>query len=168
MSCTTRIIPATGNVAGIDPRNFARGLGIGLRHLAEYANVAPETPALKPLDARLQRYMRDARAVLDCATRLGGGRAAARDWFRHMPLTVFAYRTAEEMVSEGRVGELLCGTSPASSAGTRAQRCPRAMPTLRSPFPRKQGATTIRPWLERICAYSQCLRASLQLACDAA
>ncbi|MHB1616833.1 MAG: hypothetical protein ACYCOY_04760 [Metallibacterium sp.] len=107
MSCTTRIIPATGNVAGIDPRNFARSLGIGLRHLAEYANVAPETPALKPLDARLQRYMRDARAVLDCATRLGGGRAAARDWFRHMPLTVFAYRTAEEMVSEGRVGELL-------------------------------------------------------------
>lgn len=107
MSCTTRTIPTTGSTAGSDPRSFARSLGINLRHLAEYANVAPETPALQPLDARLQRYIRDARAVLDCATRLGGGRAAARDWFRHMPLAAFAYRTAEEMVSEGHVGELL-------------------------------------------------------------
>ncbi|THD10787.1 hypothetical protein B1806_06650 [Metallibacterium scheffleri] len=107
MSCTTRTSPAAGSTASNDPRSFARSLGINLRHLAEYANVAPETPTLQPLDARLQRYMRDARTVLDRATRLGGGRAAARDWFRHMPLATFAYRTAEEMVSEGRVGELL-------------------------------------------------------------
>ena len=107
MSCTTRITPATHGSASNDPRSFARSLGINLRLLAEYANVAPETPALQPLDARLQRYMRDARAVLDRAACLGGGRAAARDWFRHMPLAAFAYRTAEEMVSEGRVDELL-------------------------------------------------------------
>ena len=107
MSCTSPSIPAAGSTASNDPRSFARSLGINLRHLAEYANVAPETPTLQPLDARLQRYMRDARTVLDRATRLGGGRVAARDWFRHMPLATFAYRTAEEMVSEGRVGELL-------------------------------------------------------------
>ncbi|GEM_PF-2409900 len=107
MPCTTRTTPAAGSAASNDPRGFARSLGINLRHLAEFANVAPETPVLRPMDARLQCYMRDARTVLDRATRLGGGSAAARDWFRHMPLATFAYRTAEEMVSEGRVGELL-------------------------------------------------------------
>lgn len=104
MHCSTRN-PASSD--STDPRAFARSLGVSLRHLAEYANVAPETPVLKPSDPRLQRYLREAQAVLEEATRLGGGRVAARDWFRHMPLAAFGYRTAEEMVSEGRAGEML-------------------------------------------------------------
>ena len=107
MSHSTRAEAGLDNVAPIDPGAFARNLGISLRHLAEYANVAPETPVLRPADARLQRYLRDARSVLERAARLGGGRVAARDWFRHMPLSAFTRRTAEELVAEGRCEELL-------------------------------------------------------------
>ncbi len=107
MSHSTRAEPSPDDGAPIDPGTFARGLGISLRHLAEYANVAPETPMLRPADARLQRYLRDACSVLERAARLGGGRVAARDWFRHMPLSAFARRTAEELIAEGRHEELL-------------------------------------------------------------
>ena len=107
MSHSTRAESSPDDDAPIDPGTFARGLGISLRHLAEYANVAPETPVLRPTDARLQRYLRDACSVLERAARLGGGRIAARDWFRHMPLSAFARRTAEELIAEGRREELL-------------------------------------------------------------
>ena len=107
MSHSTRAEPGLDGGAPIDPGTFARSLGISLRRLAGYANVAPETPVLRPADARLQRYLRDARSVLERAARLGGGRVAACDWFRHMPLSAFARRTAEELVAEGRCEELL-------------------------------------------------------------
>lgn len=117
MPCSTRNPASAGSA---DPRTFARGLGVSLRHLAEYANVAPETPVLKPTDARLQRYLRDAMAVLDQATRLDGGHAAAVDWFRHMPLATFGFRTAEEMISEGRAEEVLRYLEGAERWDTRA------------------------------------------------
>ena len=70
MSHSTRAEPSPGDGAPIDPGTFARGLGISLRHLAEYANVAPETPMLRPADARLQR---------SCATRAACS-SEPRDW----------------------------------------------------------------------------------------
>ncbi len=91
----------------LDPRAFARTFGVSLRHLAEYANAAPETPLLRPQDARLQRFMREMHTVLARATELGGGQAAGLDWLLHLPLGRFGYRTAEEMIAEGRCNEVL-------------------------------------------------------------
>lgn len=93
--------------SSIDPVAFARSLGMSLRRLAESANVPPETPSLRPEDARLQRYLRDAEAVLARATRLADSRAEACDWFRRMPLTAFAFATPHDLVAGGCCNQLL-------------------------------------------------------------
>lgn len=63
---------------------------------------APSTIANKPRDA-----FQDAARVLLAATDLRGEANAASSWFRREPITAFDGKTAEQLVREGRVDDVL-------------------------------------------------------------
>ncbi|QOR39052.1 hypothetical protein HNO52_11385 [Billgrantia diversa] len=59
---------------------------------------------------------KDTEAVLDAAAQICGSRAQARTWFHHEPIDVFDYRTAEQLVADGRTA-ILCRYLQSLEAG---------------------------------------------------
>jgi len=55
----------------------------------------------------MQRFLRDALRVIRAATDLAGDVSKALFWYRNEPLPVFDYKTAEQLVSDGRADDVL-------------------------------------------------------------
>lgn len=55
----------------------------------------------------VQRFLRDALRVIRAATDISGDVCQALFWYRNEPLPVFDYKTAEQLVSDGRTDDLL-------------------------------------------------------------
>jgi hypothetical protein len=60
--------------------------------------------ANKPVD---KASADDAMSVLVAATDLSGEANTASSWFRHEPLAAFSFKTAEQLVREGRAKDVL-------------------------------------------------------------
>jgi hypothetical protein len=56
---------------------------------------------------RSRRLSRCVPRIIKAATDLNGDLPRALFWYRNEPLSVFGYKTAERLVSEGRAGDLL-------------------------------------------------------------
>lgn len=54
-----------------------------------------------------QEHSPEARRVIDAATDLSGDLTQALLWYRNEPLKVFGNRTAEVLVAEGRIEDVL-------------------------------------------------------------
>ena len=52
-------------------------------------------------------YLREALRIIRAATDISGDLQRALFWYRNAPLPVFDYKTAEQLVSEGRTEDLL-------------------------------------------------------------
>ena len=86
----------------LSPQRFVEELRLDLQTLADRAKVHRNTVTRSPAAEPLQRYMREAVRVLKAATDLSGDVNKALFWFRNHPLQPFEYKTAEQLVADGK------------------------------------------------------------------
>ena len=91
----------------LSPKRFSQAMHIDLQMLAELAHVHRNTISRAPGSRGVQDFLREALRVIKAATDLNGDLNKALFWYRNEPLSVFGYKTAERLVSEGRTDDLL-------------------------------------------------------------
>ncbi|WP_345817645.1 DUF2384 domain-containing protein (plasmid) [Paraburkholderia sp. PREW-6R] len=91
----------------VSARRFGEALHIDLQTLAQQAHVHRNTLSRQPGAESVQRFLRDALRAIRAATDISGDVAQALFWYRNEPLSVFDYKTAEQLVSDGRTDDLL-------------------------------------------------------------
>ncbi len=91
----------------LSPKRFSQALHIDLQTLADQAHVHRNTISRAPGSRGVQDFLREALRVIKAATDLNGDLNKALFWYRNEPLSVFGYKTAERLVSEGRSDDLL-------------------------------------------------------------
>ena len=91
----------------LSPKRFSLAVHIDLQTLAEQAHVHRNTISRAPGSRGVQDFLREALRVIKAATDLNGDLNKALFWYRNEPLSVFGYKTAERLVSEGRTDDLL-------------------------------------------------------------
>ena len=103
----------------LSPKRFSQALCIDLQTLAEQAHVHRNTITRTPGSRAIQDFLREALRVIKAATDLRGDLHQAIFWYRNEPLSAFAYKTAERLVSEGRADAVLAyvGSLEAGAAG---------------------------------------------------
>ena len=91
----------------LSPKRFSQAMHIDLQMLAEQAHVHRNTITRAPGSRGVQDFLREALRIIKAATDLNGDLNKALFWYRNEPLSVFGYKTAERLVSEGRTDDLL-------------------------------------------------------------
>lgn len=91
----------------LSPKRFSEAMHIDLQTLAEQAHVHRNTISRAPGSHGIQDFLREALRVIKAATDLNGDLNKALFWYRNEPLSVFGYKTAERLVSEGRTDDVL-------------------------------------------------------------
>ncbi len=82
-------------------------MSVDLQTLAAQAHVHRNTISRAPASESVQRFLREALRAIRAATDLSGDIERAIFWYRNDPLPPFGYKTAEQLVSEGRTEDLL-------------------------------------------------------------
>ena len=95
-----------GTVA-LSPKRFSEAINTDLQTLAAQAHVHRNTLSRAPGSESVQRFLREALRVIRAASDLSGDLEKALFWYRNEPLQPFGYKTAEQLVSEGRTEDLL-------------------------------------------------------------
>lgn len=91
----------------LSPSLVANFFGLRIQELAERAHVHRNTPTARPHAQQLQTYLQDLLRVLVAATELTGDSKRAAFLIRKEPLRPFGYRTADSLIQEGRVSEVV-------------------------------------------------------------
>jgi len=91
----------------LSPRRFSEVFGMDIQTLATQAHVHRNTISRAPASDSVQRFLREALRVIRAATDLSGDVNRALFWYRNEPLQLFGYKTAEQLVSDGRTEDLL-------------------------------------------------------------
>ncbi|KVF69493.1 hypothetical protein WS75_26145 [Burkholderia sp. FL-7-2-10-S1-D7] len=91
----------------ISARRFAIALHIDMQTLARLAHVHRNTVSRLAGSESVQKFLRDALRIIRAATDISGDVQKALYWYRNDPLATFDYKTAEQLVSEGRAEYLL-------------------------------------------------------------
>ena len=91
----------------LSPKRFSEALDMDLQTLAEQAHVHRNTLARAPNSRAIQDFLRQALRVIKAATDLNGNVGTALFWYRNEPLAPFGYKTAEQLVADGRADDLL-------------------------------------------------------------
>lgn len=91
----------------LSPKRFSQAMRMDLQTLAEQAHVHRNTISRAPGSRGVQDFLREAMRVIKPATDLNGDLNKALFWYRNEPLSVFGYKTAESLVSEGRADDVL-------------------------------------------------------------
>jgi uncharacterized protein (DUF2384 family) len=110
----TPISQATGHRASSDSDSpalsahaFGQALKIDLQTLAQQAHVHRNTISRAPNSESVQRFLREAVRVLRAASDVSGDVERAMFWYRNAPLPEFDYKTAEQLVSDGRAEDVI-------------------------------------------------------------
>jgi hypothetical protein len=93
--------------AVLSPKRFSDALSIDLQTLATQAHVHRNTLSRAPSSASVQLFLREAVRVIRAASDLSGDVGQAIFWYRNEPLQPFGYKTAEQLVSDGRSDDLI-------------------------------------------------------------
>ena len=89
--------------AYLSPRRIGIALGLQIQSLAERARVSRNTPAARPQNENLQRYLRDVVRVLTAAESVAADdRQRVIFWFMNEPLQDFDYQTPDALVRMGK------------------------------------------------------------------
>ena len=91
----------------LSARAFGQALHIDLQTLAQQAHVHRNTISRMPSSEGVQRFLREAVRVLRAASDVSGDISLAMFWYRNEPLPVFGYKTAEQLVSDGRAEDVI-------------------------------------------------------------
>lgn len=95
------------SAVSLSPKRFSEALSLDIQTLATQAHVHRNTINRAPASESVQRFLREALRVIRVASDLSGDVERAIFWYRNDPLPPFGYKTAEQMVSEGRTEDLL-------------------------------------------------------------
>lgn len=103
----------------LSPKRFGDVLSIDAQTLATQAHVHRNTISRAPASESVQKFLREVLRVIRAAHDLSGDVASAIFWYRNEPLPLFGYKTAEQLVSEGRTEDVLryVGSLEAGAAG---------------------------------------------------
>lgn len=91
----------------LSPKRFGDVLSIDVQTLATQAHVHRNTINRAPASESVQKFLREALRVIRAAHDLSGDVTRAIFWYRNEPLPPFGYKTAEQLVSEGRTEDVL-------------------------------------------------------------
>jgi len=91
----------------LSAKRFSQALHIDLQTLADQAHVHRNTISRAPTSQGVQRFLREALKVIKAGTDISGDVNRALFWYRNEPLSAFGYKTAEQLVSEGRTEDVL-------------------------------------------------------------
>jgi hypothetical protein len=91
----------------LSPKRFGEALNIDIQTLAKQAHVHRNTITRAPDAESVQGFLREALRVLRSAADVSHDIGHAIFWYRNEPLRVFGYKTAEQLVTEGRTEDLL-------------------------------------------------------------
>lgn len=91
----------------LSPKRFSEVFSMDMQTLATQAHVHRNTLSRAPASESVQRFLREALRVIRAAADLSGDVDRALFWYRNEPLPPFGYKTAEQLVSEGRADDLL-------------------------------------------------------------
>lgn len=91
----------------LSPRRFSELLNMDIQTLAAQAHVHRNTLSRAPASESVQHFLREAVRVIRAAVDLSGDLDQALFWYRNEPLQPFGYKTAEQLVSEGRGEDVL-------------------------------------------------------------
>jgi uncharacterized protein (DUF2384 family) len=95
------------DTALISPARFAEKLAMEQQELATFAHVHRNTINRLPGSAALQDYLRESVRVIAAAADVRGDTEAAAYWYRNQPLAPFGYKTAVQVVSEGKAEDVI-------------------------------------------------------------
>jgi hypothetical protein len=92
----------------LSPSKYIKVMKIDLATFAQNARVHRNTVTRAPSAPSVQKYLRDNVRVI-CAAWTAAGRNMARaiTWYRNEPLPAFDFKTAEQLVAEGRVDDVV-------------------------------------------------------------
>src|SRR3989338_1477880 len=91
----------------LSPERLSEVFSVDFQTLAAQAHVHRNTISRAPTSAGVQRYLREAVRVIYAAIDISGDVERAIFWYRNAPIAPFDYKTAEELVSEGRTEDLI-------------------------------------------------------------
>ena len=91
----------------LSPMRFGDVLRIDIQTLAALAHVHRNTISRAPASESVQKFLREALRVIRAAHDQSGDVSRAIFWYRNEPLPPFGYKTAEQLVSEGRTEDVL-------------------------------------------------------------
>ena len=94
-------------VSILSPTRFAEVLHIDLHTLAAQAHVHSNTISHAPASESVQRHLREVLRVIRAAMELNGDVNRVVFWYRNEPIPAFAYKTAEQLICEGKTESLL-------------------------------------------------------------
>lgn len=106
-----------GGVA-LSPKRFCEVFNMDPQTLAAQAHVHLSTLNHAPASESVQRFLRETLRVIRAATDLSGDVEKALFWYRNEPLQPFEYKTAEQLVREGRTDELVSYVASLKAAAT--------------------------------------------------
>ena len=87
----------------LSPSRFAERMDLNVQSIADRARVHRNTVSRAPESLAVQEYMRNVLRVLREAMDLTGGDInRSIIWFKNHPIADFAYRTADDLVADGK------------------------------------------------------------------
>ncbi|WP_157269114.1 antitoxin Xre/MbcA/ParS toxin-binding domain-containing protein [Azohydromonas aeria] len=95
------------NTPYLSPARVGDFFGFRVQELAERAHVHRNTPTSRPQAPQLQKYLQDMIRALAVATEMTGDAERAVFLLRNEPLRAFGYKTADTLVQEGRVEDVI-------------------------------------------------------------
>lgn len=95
------------NTPYLSPTRVGDIFGFRVQELAERARVHRNTPTARPRAPQLQKYLQDMIRALAVATEMTGDADRAAFLLRNEPLRAFGYKTADALVQEGRVQDVI-------------------------------------------------------------
>lgn len=95
------------NGALISPKRFAKVFSFDLQSLAAAAHVHRNTVSRAPEAESVQGYLRASVRVMRAAVDVAGSVEKAIYWCRNHPLPPFDYKTAQQLISEGRTDDVV-------------------------------------------------------------
>jgi hypothetical protein len=90
----------------ISPERLSKALGVPTQALAELAGVYRNT-LRNPASDRLQARLREIVKAISAAADLTGDVGKSISWRRNEPIADYRYRTAAELVADGRLDAVL-------------------------------------------------------------
>lgn len=95
------------NTPYLSPTRVGDFFGFRVQELAERAHVHRNTPTARPHALQLQKYLQDMVRALAVAAEVTGDAERAAFLLRNEPLRAFGYKTADTLVQEGRIEDVV-------------------------------------------------------------
>ncbi len=91
----------------ISPKSFALVFNFDMQSLAAAAHVHRNTVTRAPESESVQRYLRESIRIVRAAADAAHSIEKAIFWYKNHPIPTFDYKTAQQLVSDGRSDDLI-------------------------------------------------------------